>query len=380
LKKTIAFIPLRSGSKGIKNKNIKDFNGRPLCYWSIKAASESLKIDEIYISSDSKKILQTVDDFRLKKVKTFLRSRETSSDEASTESAMIEIINNLNFNYDFTFVLIQATNPFLSKEDLDAAILKLQKGKSIISVSPFKRFIWNEKGPVNYDYFQRKRRQDFNDYFIENGSFYINYVGEILKNGSRLSGEVEFQIMNEEASLEIDSEFDWNVAEYIHSKKINHKNKIKLFLTDLDGVLTDGGVYCNMETEFLKKFNVKDGMGFELLRKKNIKTGIVTTEKTSFSDVRAKKINSDFLIKGKSFNGKLKSVLKICEDNKIDLSEVAYIGDDVNCFELLNRVGYPGCPNDAVRKIKKINNIYISPKKGGESCVRDFIDKILNEF
>ena len=73
-------------------------------------------------------------------------------------------------------------------------------------------------------------------------------------------------------------------------------------------------------------------------------------------------------------------MLKICEDNKIDLSEVAYIGDDVNCFELLNKVGYPGCPNDAVRKIKKINNIYISPKKGGEGCVRDFIDKILNEF
>ena len=62
-----------------------------------------------------------------------------------------------------------------------------------------------------------------------------------------------------------------------------------------------------METEFLKKFNVKDGMGFELLRK-NIKTGIVTTEKTSFSDVRAKKINSDFLIKGKSFNGSTKCV------------------------------------------------------------------------
>ena len=143
--------------------------------------------------------------------------------------------------------------------------------------------------------------------------------------------------MNEEASLEIDSEFDWNVAEYIHSKKINYKNKIKLFLTDLDGVLTDGGVYCNMETEFLKKFNVKDGMGFELLRKKYKQN--CHNRKHLFD--RAKKINSDFLIKGKSFNGKLKSVLKICEDNKIDLSEVAYIGDDVNCFELLNKVGYP---------------------------------------
>ena len=380
MKSTIAFIPLRSGSKGIEGKNIKDFNGRPLCYWSIKAASESSQIDEIYISSDSQKILDLVGDLKLNKVNTFLRSKETSSDEATTESAMVEIINKLNFNHESTFVLIQATSPFVTNLDLDAAISKLQKGKSIISVSPFKRFIWNENGPVNYDYFHRKRRQEFNDYFIENGSFYINYVGEILKYESRLSGKIEFQVMSEEASLEIDTEFDWDVAEYIHGKMNKNFNRIKLFLTDLDGVLTDGGVYCNMESEFLKKFNVKDGMGFELLRKNNILTGIVTTEKTSFSDVRAKKIQSDFLIKGESFNGKLESVLRICEEKQIDLSEVAYIGDDINCFQLLSKVGYPGCPNDAVRQIKNITNIYISPKNGGDGCVRDFIDKLLSEL
>ena len=139
MSKIIAFIPLRAGSKGIKNKNIKNFNGKPLCYWSIKAASDSLKVDEVFISSDSKKILETVETFKLKKVKTFLRSKETSSDEASTESAMIEIINDLNFNHNFIFILIQATNPFISKGDLNTAILKLQKGKSIVSVSPFKR-------------------------------------------------------------------------------------------------------------------------------------------------------------------------------------------------------------------------------------------------
>ena len=65
---------------------------------------------------------------------------------------------------------------------------------------------------------------------------------------------------------------------------------------------------------------------------------------------------------------------------QIDLSEVAYIGDDINCFELLSKVGYPGCPNDAVRQIKNITNIYISPKNGGDGCVRDFIDKLLNEL
>ena len=126
--------------------------------------------------------------------------------------------------------------------------------------------------------------------------------------------------MSEESSIEIDTQMDWDLAEFLHLKKekVNNK-KIKLVLSDLDGVLTDGGVYYNQKEELLKKFNMKDGMGFQLLRENNIKTGIITSETSNFSDVRANKLKVDFLLKGDSFKGKLESVKKICNDLIIQL-------------------------------------------------------------
>jgi len=376
--KNIAFIPIRSGSKGIKDKNIKEFNGKPLCYWTIKSSTESKLVDEVYVSTDSKKIIEIVESFQLPKVKTFLRSKKTSLDTSSTESAMFEIIEKMDFDKESIFILIQATSPFTKAEDIDRAIQKISKGSSVLSVCNFNRFIWDKKGPVNYDFLNRNRRQDQNGFYIENGAFYISYVGDIIKTKSRISGKIKFQIMSEETSIEIDTKLDWQLAEFLHSKQNRILgNKVKLVMSDLDGVLTDGGVYCNQNEEFLKKFNVKDGMGFQILRENNIKTGIITSETSQFSDVRANKLKVDFLLKGDSFNGKLKSVKKICNDLNIDLSEVAYMGDDINCYELLREVGYKACPIDAVKKIKKLDNIYISPLTGGSGCFRDFIDNLI---
>ncbi len=376
--KKIAFIPIRSGSKGIKDKNIKEFNGKPLCYWTIKSSAESKLVDEVYVSTDSKQIIKIVESFHLPKVKTFLRSKKTSLDTSSTESAMLEIIEKMNFDKESIFILIQATSPFTKAEDINKGIKKLSKGSSVLSVCNFKRFIWDKGGPVNYDFLKRSRRQDQNGFFIENGAFYISYVGDILKTKSRISGKIKFQIMPDETSIEIDSKLDWQLAEFLHSKQNRVINKkVKLVLSDLDGVLTDGGVYCNQNEEFLKKFNVKDGMGFQILRENNIKTGIITSEKSQFSDVRANKIKVDFLFKGDSFEGKLETVKKLCIDLGITLSEVAYMGDDINCYELLSEVGYRACPIDAVKKIKKIENIYVSPLSGGRGCFRDFIDNLI---
>ena len=375
--KKIAFIPIRSGSKGIKDKNIKEFNGKPLCYWTIRSSSESKSIDEVYVSTDSKKIIDIVESFQLPKVKTFLRSKKTSLDTSSTESAMLEFIEKMNFDEESIFILIQATSPFTKAEDIDGAIKKISKGSSVLSVCNFNRFVWDKNGPINYDFLNRNRRQDQNGFYIENGAFYVSYIGDIVKKKSRISGKIKFQIMPEETSIEIDTKLDWQLAEFLHLKQNRIKsNKVKLVMSDLDGVLTDGGVYCNQNEEFLKKFNVKDGMAFQILRENDIKTGIITSETSQFSDVRANKLKVDFLLKGDSFNGKLESVKKICNDLNIDLSEVAYMGDDINCYELLSEVGYRACPIDAVKKIKKIHNIYISPLPGGSGCFRDFIDNL----
>ena len=156
--------------------------------------------------------------------------------------------------------------------------------------------------------------------------------------------------------------------------------KIKLLLTDVDGVLTDSGMYYSEAGDELKKFNTHDGMGLQLIKAKGIKTGIVTSENTKLVERRFQKLKLDYLYQGKREGGKLASVKEICEKEGISLAEVAYIGDDVNCFELLSAVGLAACPADALSAIKNIPGIVQMKKKGGEGCVREFVEMIMNSY
>jgi YrbI family 3-deoxy-D-manno-octulosonate 8-phosphate phosphatase len=153
--------------------------------------------------------------------------------------------------------------------------------------------------------------------------------------------------------------------------------KIKLFLSDVDGVMTDAGMYYTESGDEFKKFNTHDGMAFELLRNAGIKTGIITSENTQIVTRRAAKLKVDFLYQGKSDGGKLGAAKEICAKEGIDLSEVAYIGDDINCLELLNQVGMAACPSNAVKTIKKIPNIIQLKTAGGSGAVREFVELIL---
>lgn len=153
--------------------------------------------------------------------------------------------------------------------------------------------------------------------------------------------------------------------------------KIKLFVTDVDGTLTDGCMYYAENGLELKKFNFKDGMGFKLLRDLGIKTAIITSENTPIVKKRADKLKVDYLSMGSW--AKLEFVKKICDELNISLNEVAYIGDDINDIELLNSVGYKACPNDAVKKVKSINGIMVLDNIGGNGAVREFIELLIEE-
>jgi len=156
-------------------------------------------------------------------------------------------------------------------------------------------------------------------------------------------------------------------------------SKIKLFLTDVDGVLTDGGMYYSENGDELKKFNTRDGMGFELLRKAGIKTGIITSENTKIVERRAAKLKVDYLYQGKREGGKLAAAKEICAKENINLEDVAYIGDDINCMDLLEATAIAACPADAIAAVKNIKNIKVLKMKGGEGVVREFVEMILSE-
>lgn len=154
--------------------------------------------------------------------------------------------------------------------------------------------------------------------------------------------------------------------------------KIKVFLSDVDGVMTDAGMYYTESGDEFKKFNTHDGMGFNLIQQTGVKIGIVTTENTKMVERRAAKLKMDYLYQGKGFGGKLAAALDICAKENISIKEVAYIGDDVNCIELLQNVGLAACPANATSKVKAIPGIIHLQKNGGEGAVREFIDMILD--
>lgn len=381
----IAFIPVRGGSKSIPLKNIKSFCGKPLVCWNIEALEQCPEVDEIIVATDSGKIEETITSQPYKKTKIFHRSAENACDTASTESVMLEYIHYAQLPGDDIFMLVQATSPLTETVHFTEALTMYGKGEydSILTCVRNYRFFWNEDGTsMNYDYKNRPRRQNFSGMLMENGAFYINKVKNILESGNRLSGHIGIYEMPEYTATEIDEPDDWIVLENLMRKHVLSKRKearklIKLFLCDVDGTLTDGGMYYSENGDELKKFNTRDGMGFQLLREAGIKTGIITSENTKIVANRAKKLKVDFLYQGKRDGGKLAVAKEICERLGITLDEVAYIGDDVNCVDLLEAVGVKACPADACEEVKAIPGICVMVRKGGDGCVREFINLLL---
>lgn len=379
----IAFIPVRCGSKSIPFKNIKEFCGKPMVYWNLEALQNSTNIDKIFVATDCEEIKSVVNSFGFSKVEVYDRDPQNAVDTASTESVMLEFIGKQNFKANDLFFLVQATSPLTQTKDFDDAIktLKNQKADSLLSCVRTKRFYWNEDGtPYNYDYKNRPRRQDFDGMLMENGAFYINTIANIKKDQNRLSGKVAIHEMEEFTAVEIDEEDDWLIAEKLMHKHILSKRAkptIKLFLSDVDGTLTDAGMYYGENGEEFKKFNTHDGKSFELLRIAGIKTGIITSENTQIVANRAKKLKVDYLYQGLEHKGKLDIAKELCQKENISLDEVAYIGDDINCKELLQSVGIAACPANALDEIKNIPNIIKLSKNGGDGAVREFVEKIL---
>ena len=235
-----AFIPVRGGSKSIPLKNIKILNGKPLVWWTAKAANDAECIDKVVIATDSEEIKKTVLSFGLPKVEVYDRDSENASDTASTESVMLEYINKSGMESKDLFFLIQATSPMLKTEHIDGMFESfVNSGADSMFTGVLERqFHWcathvdilpnqncDDKldlfplvKPVNYDYRNRPRRQDFEGLIAENGACYINSVGNILRDRCRLSGKIAAYELPSYTAYEIDEETDWIIVETLMEK------------------------------------------------------------------------------------------------------------------------------------------------------------------
>lgn len=216
-----AIILARGGSKGIPQKNIIDFCGKPLLAWTIEHCLAG-GVDFVYVSSDANKILDVGEKYGARSIK---RPKEISGDKATSESGWLhalEVIEREHGKIDW-ILAPQVTSPIRSSVDISSAI-KLAKSDefdsifSAVEIDDY--FIWGKKkedniNSLNYDYQNRKRRQEIDKNYLENGSFYL-FKPEILRTyNNRLGGRISIFRMDKHKMFQIDNEEDLRLCEII---------------------------------------------------------------------------------------------------------------------------------------------------------------------
>jgi N-acylneuraminate cytidylyltransferase len=381
---TVAFIPVRGGSKSIPRKNIRPLAGRPLVHWAALAALECPAIDRVYVASDDAEIRAVAARLGNERLHVIDRDPVTATDEAPTEAALLEFARAREFG---RVVLIQATSPLVTASDLCGALALLDAAGqgSLLSVTRERRFRWAPSPdgsvvPVNYNPRTRPRRQDWAGELFENGAFYITTRKDLLESGCRLSGAVLAWEMAPETALELDEPSDWEVAAQRLAARARPADlaarcrPIELLVSDVDGVLTDAGMYYGPEGETLKKFNTRDGMGFGRWRQAGLRAALVTSETTPIVERRAAKLQIELVRQGATDKAAALDELLVLE--RLTPDQVAYIGDDLNDLPALARVGLAACPADAAAPNRAIAH-YVCTRRGGDGCLRELVDYIL---
>ncbi len=212
----VCIIPARGGSKRIKNKNIKFMAGKPLIAWTIEAAKKAKVIDDIYVTSENKKILKISKKLN---IKTINRPRALSNDKIHVDDAVLHCYRTIKKRYDY-IVLLQPTSPLRNHKHISEAIklIKRTKADCLVSVVKKKILLWTKKNkfiePVSYKIFKRPRSQDMK-LFSENGAIYITKSKIFLQNKNRLGGKIIAYEMKDKYSIDIDSLRDFKIVEKI---------------------------------------------------------------------------------------------------------------------------------------------------------------------
>lgn len=152
--------------------------------------------------------------------------------------------------------------------------------------------------------------------------------------------------------------------------------ELELFIIDVDGTMTDGGIYYDENGNELKKFCTKDAAGFFALHAAEIKIMVLTGRRCDATERRMRELHVDYLFQ--DIKDKTAFIKEFSEENNIALDKVAYIGDDLNDLQPMQLVGYVGCPADSCKEIKAIAD-YVSEIKGGYGAVRDIVEHIFEE-
>lgn len=213
----IYFVPIRKGSKGIPNKNMKILGDKPLVAWVIDAIIASQTAHEIWVATDDDKA-----EHYLRKshpdVNVYRRSESSATDTSLVIEVVREFIKAIEPNPSDILVLAQATSPFTKPDDFRNLHYATESctAESFISCLRSKRFIWHNDGmPISYRLDSKPRRQEFSGTLLETGAFYASFIGAISQSGQLLSGRIQIVESSSATDIDIDEPNDWFKAEAI---------------------------------------------------------------------------------------------------------------------------------------------------------------------
>jgi len=209
-RKTLAVIAARGGSKGIPHKNLLDLCGKPLIAWTVEQARAARGVDVVAVSSDSDNILAAAEAAGAVGVR---RPEDISGDLASSESAWLHALNAIDERLGRfeRIVALQATSPIRESSDIENALATFDRDHldSLLSVCEVEDYFnWrigaNGPEPINYDFRNRRMRQQIEKRYLENGSFYVLIPSLLREQNNRLGGKIGFHLMERHKMFQID--------------------------------------------------------------------------------------------------------------------------------------------------------------------------------
>lgn len=378
----ILIIPVRGGSKGIQNKNLQTVNGITLLERAIKTSLRT-KLDEIIVSTDSQEIKNVVKKYP--KIKIHNRSSETSSDTASTESVILEVIKDLGSSWPTSSSIgfYQVTSPFVEPKTINQCFDLAEQGYSAFSARNFHAFVWRKSNKwisINHPEDRRLRRQDLEQEVIETGALYCFPLNEFIIKKYRYCSEPKPVIVDRElTALEIDSLEDLELSRLISAQfEISNFNEFKdiklpkIIFTDFDGCLTDDKVKVNMFGKETVKANRKDGLAVKRLKKLGIDVVISTSETNKVVDTRAKKLKVEVL---KGLENKVEAITHYLNSKSLTWSDIWYLGNDINDLGAIEKAALSLCPLDAAIEVFEKAKVVLS-RRGGEGLLSEIASRL----
>ncbi len=378
----LAVIPARGGSKGIPHKNIVSVHDKPLLAYTIEQARATPAIDRVIVSTDSSAIATVATKYG---AEVAWRPTEISGDKASSEAALLHVLDHLRDREHYTpdlLVFLQATSPMRQPDDIQNAINTLyrENADSLLSVTPFHGFLWRKlpTGPqsISYNYQHRQMRQDAPEDFVENGSIYVVKTEVLRANNNRLGGKIALYPMRALDSFQIDEPDDITLIEHLMSlndKPLPDFSAVRALILDFDGVMTDNRVLVDQDGHEAVMVHRGDGWGIARLLEAGMPVYVISTEKNPVVAARCRKLNIAY------FHGqddKLTTLQNLAHELGITPGQLAYLGNDVNDLTCMEWVGLPIAVADAVTELKRLAS-WITRNPGGYGAVREVADQLL---